>query len=437
MEELAPPLTNNVAVAIVVNGAPLFVFIDGVNAPITAGNFVDLVERGFYDGITFHRVEPGFVVQAGDPNSRDPNFPPELLGLSGFTDPVTGVERNIPLEIAPLGGTPLLDQLVPPPVQIPHLRGTISMARATPLDSASSQFFIGLNDVTVQSLDGRFAAFGSLFPGFDVVLDSIQQGDRISTARVVDGFVPTRSSAIVTDGLLLSNFVNAINFSQLGLGFGDLSDAADAVQITPEATQLNPSGVRGFGGNDNIVGSEGFDIINGNTGNDTVAGGVGVDYLRGGQNEDMLFGGEGDDILNGNKGNDFVAGDGGNDFVRGGQANDTLLGGDGNDVIVGDFGADVLSGGAGADTFLFRTATAGDLAATNTIVDFNAAEGDRLVVVGDIPANDLLFVNSGANTLVQLATGATLGVIQNVTNATVQATTTIAPSFDLAISRIA
>jgi peptidyl-prolyl cis-trans isomerase B (cyclophilin B) len=82
MENL-PQLSGLATVILVVNGSIIEVQVDGDNAPITAGNFVDLVEKEVYDGVSFHRVvrEPQpFVVQGGDPQSKDPNVPQESLG---------------------------------------------------------------------------------------------------------------------------------------------------------------------------------------------------------------------------------------------------------------------------------------------------------------------------------------------------------------------
>src|SRR5215470_15697549 len=85
-------------------------------APITAGNFIDLVERGFYDGLTFHRYEPGFVIQGGCPLGN---------GTGGFTDPATGRERRIKLEVSK---------------ELKHGEaGAVAMARSQNPDSASCQ----------------------------------------------------------------------------------------------------------------------------------------------------------------------------------------------------------------------------------------------------------------------------------------------------------
>lgn len=113
-------------------------------APITVSNFCGLVEEGFYDGLTFHRIISGFMIQGGDPNGD---------GTGGSDETITGefsangVENNIP-----------------------HVRGTVSMARSSDYDSASSQFFI--MHATDSSLDGLYAAFGTVTSGMEVV-DSI------------------------------------------------------------------------------------------------------------------------------------------------------------------------------------------------------------------------------------------------------------------------
>ncbi len=110
-------------------------------APITVSNFAKLVNEGFYDGLTFHRIIEGFMIQGGDP-------------LGNGTG---GSDENIKGEFAMNG------------VQnsISHVRGTISMARATSYNSASSQFFIMQEDTP--SLDGQYAAFGKVTDGIEIV----------------------------------------------------------------------------------------------------------------------------------------------------------------------------------------------------------------------------------------------------------------------------
>lgn len=194
-----PTLEGTATVEMVVNGESILIDVDGNNAPITAGNFVDLVHRGVYDNLVFHRVvrepEP-FVVQGGDPQSNDPNIPAQQWGTGGFVDPDSGSRRYIPLEIKPQGGDdPLYSQTfetagVAEVPELPHRRGAVAMARSQAEDSASSQFYVTLAELPF--LDGSYAVFGYVTEGMDVV-DGIQQGDRIESARVVDGLENLRT----------------------------------------------------------------------------------------------------------------------------------------------------------------------------------------------------------------------------------------------------
>jgi|SRR4028119_64070 Peptidyl-prolyl cis-trans isomerase (rotamase) - cyclophilin family len=188
-----PKLEGKATVVLKVKGSPITIEVDGTDAPITAGNFVDLVQQGVYNGLVFHRVvrEPQpFVVQGGDPQGKDPNFPVERLGTGGFIDPQTSQERYIPLEIKPKGAaTPLYSQTfekarVSTPPELRHTRGAVAMARSSMPDSASSQFYFALADLPF--LDGSYAVFGNVTQGMDVV-DKIQQGDRIDSAEVTKG----------------------------------------------------------------------------------------------------------------------------------------------------------------------------------------------------------------------------------------------------------
>ena len=115
--------------------------LDGDTAPISAANFLDLAEEGFYDGLTFHRIISGFMIQGGDP-----------LGTG-----MGGSDREIKGEFAMNG--------VENPLS--HTRGAISMARSQRPDSASSQFFIVHEDS--QYLDGQYACFGYVTEGMEVV----------------------------------------------------------------------------------------------------------------------------------------------------------------------------------------------------------------------------------------------------------------------------
>lgn len=188
-----PVLEGMATVEMVVNGSPIVMELDGTNAPITAGNFVDLVNRGVYDGLVFHRVvrdpEP-FVVQGGDPQSNDPTVPAQQLGTGSFIDPDSQAPRYVPLEIKPAGAEePIYSKTFPEAgidesPELPHTRGAVAMARSQAVDSASAQFYITLAELPF--LDGSYAVFGYVTSGMETV-DAIQQGDRIESARVVSG----------------------------------------------------------------------------------------------------------------------------------------------------------------------------------------------------------------------------------------------------------
>jgi peptidyl-prolyl cis-trans isomerase B (cyclophilin B) len=195
MTENLARLEGKATVVMTVNNAEITIEVDGDDAPITAGNFVDLVEKGVYDGLAFHRVvkdpQP-FVAQGGDPQGKNPNVPVGSLGTGGFVDPQTGRPRYIPLEIKlKEQEEPIYSKAVgmqatgsSPAVVLNHKRGAIAMARSQMPDSASSQFYFALADL--QFLDGDYAVFGYVTKGMDVV-DEIKQGDRIQSAKVVSG----------------------------------------------------------------------------------------------------------------------------------------------------------------------------------------------------------------------------------------------------------
>ena len=132
-------------------------------APITVENFVSLVKDGFYDGLTFHRVVNGFMIQGGDPNGNGTG----------------GSDKTIKGEFAENGVENSLS----------HKRGVISMARSNNPDSASSQFFIMHQDNDY--LDGKYAAFGKVTDGMDVV-------DAIASVEVQYGLGGTEKSSPVT-----------------------------------------------------------------------------------------------------------------------------------------------------------------------------------------------------------------------------------------------
>ncbi|MBC7883195.1 MAG: peptidylprolyl isomerase [Anaerolineae bacterium] len=188
-----PKFEGQATVEINTNKGKIVVELDGANAPISVGNFVDLTNRKFFDGLTFHRVEPGFVIQGGDPLGN---------GNGGFIDPQTQQERDIPLEIRSVGkdGKPgdfvygkTFDRasMQKPPV-LNHRRGVIAMARASSPNSASSQFYITLADVP--SLDGSYAVFGKVTKGMEVV-DQISVGDKMLTVKVISTVAPAPAAS--------------------------------------------------------------------------------------------------------------------------------------------------------------------------------------------------------------------------------------------------
>ena len=121
-------------------------------APNTVNNFIYLTKTGFYDNNTFHRLEPGFVLQGGDPTGTGSGGPDYSIkgefSRNGFDNDLS------------------------------HTKWVVSMARSNSMDSAGSQFFIMLDDNT--SLDGLYAAFGKVVDGFDVI-DDIVENEKISS----------------------------------------------------------------------------------------------------------------------------------------------------------------------------------------------------------------------------------------------------------------
>lgn len=188
--DYTPRLEGMAKVEMIVAGKSIIVELNGEEAPVTAGNFADLVERGVYDGLAFHRVirdpEP-FVAQGGDPMGKDTTVPVSALGQGGYTDPETGVRRDLPLEIKlssqedPVYGRA---ELNPSEVVLKHEKGAIAMARSQAPNSASAQFYFSLAEHGF--LDGNYAVFGKVVEGLDVV-DGIQMGDRIDSAKIIEG----------------------------------------------------------------------------------------------------------------------------------------------------------------------------------------------------------------------------------------------------------
>lgn len=125
--------------------------LDSDVAPITVTNFINLVNSKFYDGLTFHRIIDGFMIQGGDPLGN---------GTGGSSKTIKGEFSKNGVKNS-----------------ISHVRGVISMARSSDYNSASSQFFIVQEDTT--SLDGQYAAFGKVISGMDIV-------DKIAKVKVED-----------------------------------------------------------------------------------------------------------------------------------------------------------------------------------------------------------------------------------------------------------
>jgi cyclophilin family peptidyl-prolyl cis-trans isomerase len=126
------------------------------DAPITSENFLDLVNRGFYNGLTFHRYEPNFVIQGGDPKGD---------GTGGFVDPQTNTERRIALEKKPA---------------LRHDQaGIVAMARSNNPDSASCQFYITLAPASFLDNPPGYAVFGKVVDGLPVAL-SLRKGDKMT-----------------------------------------------------------------------------------------------------------------------------------------------------------------------------------------------------------------------------------------------------------------
>lgn len=185
-----PQLKGRATIAIETNKGDMTVVVDGYNAPVTAGNFVDLVQRGFYDGLKFTRAEESYVLQIGDPPGPE----------DGFIDPTTKQYRAIPLEILvqgdsePTYGITLEDagRYLELPALPFSAYGALAMARpGDDPNGGSSQFFFFLfeRELTPPGfnlLDGRYSVFGYVVEGNDV-LEKLKEGDQIVSAKVSSG----------------------------------------------------------------------------------------------------------------------------------------------------------------------------------------------------------------------------------------------------------
>ena len=193
-----PRLQGRATLNISTTQGELTTVVDGYNAPLTAGAFVDLALKGFYDGLPFIRAEDFYVLQSGDPEG------PEI----GYVDPKTKQERHVPLEIRVPGEDDTIYNetfedvglfMATPSLPFATL-GTLGWAHSDQaLDDGSSQFFMFLYEAELTPaglnlVDGRNAAFGYVVDGFDV-LEELGVDDRITAVKVVEGAEQLKANA--------------------------------------------------------------------------------------------------------------------------------------------------------------------------------------------------------------------------------------------------
>jgi len=185
-----PQLLGRATVVMETNKGSLEVIVDGYSAPVNGGNFVDLVKRGFYDGLDFNRAEDFYILQAGDPPGE----------ADGFIDPQTNEYRAIPIEILvkgddlPVYGETLeeLGRYLDVPAIPFNAYGAIALARpGDDPNGGSSQFFFFKFDTEITPpgynlMDGRYSVFGYLTKGKEI-LEELTAGDKIISAKVIDG----------------------------------------------------------------------------------------------------------------------------------------------------------------------------------------------------------------------------------------------------------
>jgi peptidylprolyl isomerase len=185
-----PRLLGRATVEIETTQGTVTAVVDGYNAPLTAGAFVDLVQKGFYNDLPFTRAEDFYVLQTGDPKGPE----------TGYIDPKTKAERSVPLEImVPGEAEPFynatfedLGLFTAQPVLPFATLGTLGWAHSDEaLNDGSSQFFFFLYEAELTPaglnlVDGRYGAFGYVVDGFEV-LEELGIEDGIVKARVVEG----------------------------------------------------------------------------------------------------------------------------------------------------------------------------------------------------------------------------------------------------------
>ena len=171
------------AVLVTMNDGTFMIELFPEDAPNTVNNFLKLVESGYYDGMIFHRIIPGFMIQTGDPNTKDLEVDRSLWGAGG---PGYSIDEEFNT--------------------LQHDRGMISMARSHDVDSAGSQFFIVHKDSSF--LDGKYTVFGRLVPGTHSIaaLDDIANIPTDSRDAPLDVSKATIITAKILDAFSTSDF---------------------------------------------------------------------------------------------------------------------------------------------------------------------------------------------------------------------------------------
>ncbi len=149
---------TNPVVKLTVGGGEMIIELYPDVAPKHVESFLTLIKKGFYNGLRFHRVVPGFVIQGGDPLSKNPNDPAVGTGGPGY---------NIKAEFS----------------SRKHVKGTLAMARSQDPDSAGSQFYICLN--AIPHLDGQYTVFGQVVKGYELA-EKVKGNDVFELAILQD-----------------------------------------------------------------------------------------------------------------------------------------------------------------------------------------------------------------------------------------------------------
>ena len=180
-----PCLDSKKKVSIQTKYGDIVIEIDGKSAPITSGNFLDIIQKGLYEGSTFHRVIKApypFTIQGGKLDLKIISSKSGVYKSEKGTKLISRQTRQLPLEIKLLNEEkPRYNKAITNPselrlIQLAHKRGSIAMARSQRINSASTQFYISLKPLP--ELDGRYAVFGKVIKGMNIV-DLIEQGDFI------------------------------------------------------------------------------------------------------------------------------------------------------------------------------------------------------------------------------------------------------------------